>query len=329
MKKDSDNQLFFDFDTPGCSSLPVMEAAANKDAAIVDASELPPEVELEAESADIAEAAVAVSTAVEQQMIAEEQNEVQKAEKKPRKTSGNPELPLYQAVLAHLVREGVSAAALNVPCRQKKYHAPVAAYYSEYTKRLNRLSGTVVVDVYSKRCQCLPECAGAQAVARELVELKQQRGAMEAQIRIDEPHLLAEDELFDEFRSFDYNRSCNKEYHKLCRRIRSLEQSLYKGTRMEQLAKAAVADHLIIAVPENMISADEMPDNWGVWYIMPDRSIREVKAPEKQECSQESRLHLMQNIGHAALNSVLFAQGVKVDNSGRTRFTRQPRARRK
>ena len=81
MKKDSDNQLFFDFDTPGCSSLPVMEAAANKDAAIVDASELPPEVELEAESADIAEAAVAVSTAVEQQMIAEEQNEVQKAEK--------------------------------------------------------------------------------------------------------------------------------------------------------------------------------------------------------------------------------------------------------
>ena len=104
---------------------------------------------------------------------------------------------------------------------------------------------------------------------------------------------------------------------------------MYKGTRMEQLARSGVADYLIIAVPENMISADEMPDNWGVWYIMPDKSIREVKTPEKQQCSELNRLHLMQNIGHAALNSVLFANGVKITQNGAVRFTRQPRARRK
>ena len=296
MKKDSENQLFFDFDAPP-PPVPIKPA---------------PEV-----VAEIAEEVQPTVPQIEPEPVLKE------------KPEGLSEHELYQAVLAHLVKQGAASAALHVPCRQRKFKTPVAAYFSEYKGKHNRLSGTVAVDIYSKRCQCLPDCAGSQAVARELVELKQQRNVMEAEIRIAEPHLRAEDELFDEFRSYDYSRSCNKDYHKLCRRISSLEQSLYKGTRMEQLAKAAVADHLIIAVPENLITAEEMPDSWGVWYIMPDKSICEVKAPEKQECSEASRLHLMQNIGHAALNSVLFVNGIKFRKDGKARFTRPPRARRK
>jgi len=290
MKKDSENQLYFDFDAPAV----IPEAAE-----VAAAPELP----------EVAEVPVDPAVLKEEKAL--------------------NEFELYQAVMAHLVKLGAAAGALHVPCRQKKYKAPVAAYFSEYRNRHHRLAGTVVVDIYSKRSQCLPECAGSQAVSRELVELKQQRSAMEEQIRIEEPHLRAEDELFDEFRSYNYSQSSNKKYHKLCRRIASLQQSLYKGTRMEQLAKAAVADQLIIAVPENMISSEEMPDNWGVWYIMPDKSIREVKAPEKQPCSQLSQLHLLQNISRAAFGSVLFANGIKVRADGKVRFTRPPRARRK
>lgn len=324
MKKDSDNQLLFDFDTPLYeTSTPVQSNEPD----LPPASEaVPVDTGLIPDTASDG-GSVAGSNEVSPAVAAPE-TAVVGSEKKPR-SNGDPELPLYQAVLAHLVKNGATAAALHVPCRLRKFKAPVAAYYSQYKGRLNKLSAAVVVDVYSKREQCLPECAGSDAVARELVELKQQRSTMEAQIRIDEPHLRAEDELFDEFRSFNYSASSNKKYHKLCRRIRSLEQSLYKGTRMELLARAAVADYLIIAVPENLIAPDEMPDNWGVWYILPDGSVREVKAPEKQECSDESRLHLMQNIGHAALNSVLFANGIKMRSDGTARFTRLPRARRK
>ena len=300
MKKDSENQLFFNFDEP---LAPVEHTVEVVEVVAEAAPELPADTAPEVKSAA---AEIEVET-----------------------TRALTEFELYQAVLAHLVKLGASAGAMHVPCRQRKYKAPVAAYFSEYRNRRNHLSGTVVVDIYSKRSQCLPECAGSKAVARELVELKQLRSEMEEEIRIAEPHLRAEDELFDEFRSYNYSQSSNKEYHKLCRRIASLQQSLYKGTRMEQLAKAAVADQLIIAVPENMINSDEMPDNWGVWYILPDKTIREVKAPEKQECSPASQQHLLQNIGHAAFSSVLFANGIKLRSDGKVRFTRPPRSRRK
>ena len=234
-----------------------------------------------------------------------------------------------QAVLAYLAKTGVSGAALQVPCRMKKFKADVAGYYSCYEKRLNKIASTIAVDIYTRRSQCLPECAGQKAVLAELIELRQQRTAMEEVIRVEEPYLRAEDELFDEFRSYDYSRSANKDYHKLCRRIASLQQSLYKGTRMEQLAKADVADYLVIAVPENLLTLEEIPDDWGLWYIMPDRSIREMQTPARQECSEASRIHLVQNIGRAALNNVLFANGIKLLNSNKARFTRPPKARRK
>lgn len=287
MKKDPDNQLFFDFDAP---PPPVSSECAEKSAvsAVNSAAE-----------------AVAVDPC--------------KLDK----------FALLQAVLAHLISSGASGAALQVPCRLRKFQADVAAYYSCYRRRINELERTIVIDVYTRRSQCLPESAGHEAMLEELCELRDKRTAMEAQIKIDEPGLWVEEELFDEFRTFDYTRSTNKEYHKLCRRITSLQHSIFKGTRMERLARSDVADYLVMAVPEGLLSVKEIPDNWGLWYIMPDKSVKVVVEPSLQECSSESRLHLVQNIGHAALRSVLFANGVKIKANGEARFTRQPKARRK
>ena len=304
MKKDSENQLFFDFDAPAESpvaevvetvAVPVPEAAAARTV------EIPP-----------AEAPQAAPAAAEQAPKAVENSHA-----------------LHQAVFAQLVKNGAAGAALHVPCRKQKFKASVAAYFTDSRKYLNELQSCVLVDIYSRRNQCIPECAGSQAVAAELAGLRKKRSAMEEQIKLDEPELRVEDELFDEFRSFDFARSTNKEYHQLCRRINSLQQSLYKGTRMEQLARSAVADYLIIAVPENVISEDELPDNWGLWYISEELKVREIKAPTKQNCTPESRLHMLQNIGRCALNNVLFANGVRINADKSVRFTRIPRARRK
>ena len=312
MKKSSVNQLFFDFDAPVASPV---KAAEN--VGIAEASVLP--------AADSAETAAAAENPAVPELVQDPIVQTA-AEPEPRKLD---KFALLQSVLAYLVQSGASGAALQVPCRLKKFQADVAAYYSCYRKRINHLERTLVVDVYTARNQCLPESAGRSVMLEELSDLRLQRSDMEAQIRIDEPDLWVEEELFDEFRTFDYTRSTNKNYHKLCRRIASLQQSLYKGTRMEQLAKSDVADYLVMAVPENMLSEKEIPDGWGLWYIMPDRSIKVIVNPALQECSSNSRLHLVQNIGHAALNCVLFANGVKIKSSNKVRFTRPPRARRK
>ncbi len=236
---------------------------------------------------------------------------------------------LRQAVLAHLVREGATGVGLRVPSRVRRFQADLAAYWSEPVRRINRITRCVMVDVYADRNLCLPECADRDGVARELAELKAQRSAMEDEIRRAEPELRETDALFEEFQSYDYTRSSNRAYQKLCRRIGALHQSLYKGTRVEQLSQAGVADYLYMAVPENLIAPEELFDGWGLWYILPDRSVREVKPAGRQDCKDVSRQHLVQNIGSAALKSVLFAQGVRLTAAGTIHFTRPPRARRK
>ena len=305
MKKSSDNQLFFDFDAPLASQA---ELDFSPVAEPENVAEIPPE-----ESPVVECIAETVETPADDSL----------------KNAKPDKFGMLQAVLAYLAQSDASGAALQVPCRLKKFQADVAAYYSCYRKRINHLERTLVVDVYTERKQCLPESAGRAAMLDELADLREKRSAMEQQIRIDEPDLWVEEELFDEFRTFDYSRSTNKEYHKLCRRIASLQQSLYKGTRMEQLARADVADYLVMAVPEGMLCEKEIPDNWGLWYILPDKSVKVVVNPALQECSSESRLHLVQNIGHAALHCVLFANGVKIKSNNKASFTRPPRARRK
>ena len=313
MKKSSDKQLFFDFDAP-VAAAPVNETVEENLSDLLEAAE---PVELSVENAATPDAVP--------EPVAETLPETPAVEE-PHKLD---RFALLQAALAYLAQSGAAGAALQVPCRLRKFQADVAAYYSCYRKRINHLERTLVVDVYTERKQCLPESAGRGAMLEELSELREKRTVMEQAIRIEEPDLWVEEELFDEFRTFDYSRSTNKEYHKLCRRINSLQQSLYKGTRMEQLARADVADYLVMAVPENMLSEKEIPDGWGLWYIMPDKSVKVVVNPALQECSSESRLHLVQNIGHAALNCVLFANGVKLKSNNKVRFTRPPRARRK
>ena len=216
MKKSSDKQLFFDFDAP-VAAAPVNETVEENLSDLLEAAE---PVELSVENAATPDAVP--------EPVAETLPEIPAVEDN-RKLD---RFALLQAALAYLAQSGAAGAALQVPCRLRKFQADVAAYYSCYRKRINHLERTLVVDVYTERKQCLPESAGRGAMLEELSELREKRTVMEQAIRIEEPDLWVEEELFDEFRTFDYSRSTNKEYHKLCRRINSLQQSLYKGTRM-------------------------------------------------------------------------------------------------
>ena len=94
---------------------------------------------------------------------------------------------LRQAVLAHLVRNHVTGAALRVPSRRRKFQADIAAYWSEAAGRINQISCCAMVDIHTDRAGCLPECTDRSGVTRELIELRRRKQQLEARIRETEP----------------------------------------------------------------------------------------------------------------------------------------------
>lgn len=249
----------------------------------------------------------------------------------PPETAAPDELTIRQAVLAHLMREGYSGAALKVPGKLRKFPADIAAFRLHDGVRSGETTCCVMIDIRTDRASCLPECGGRDEVAAELKSLRRRKAELEAEIRRTEPELRETDELFDEFQSYTYDRSANTEYQALRRRLEALQQAFFKGTRMERLSRAAAADYLYLAVPEGLIEPEELFEGWGLWYIRPDHSLVEVRPAAPRDCGDRERALLVRNIAQAAFGQVLFAQGVHgaPRDPGSIYFTRPPRARRK
>ena len=238
---------------------------------------------------------------------------------------------LRRAVAAFLAAQEPAGLAMRVPSRISRYLVDAAAFWVDRTgsgrNMVSRVSRTVAVDVFTDRGECLPECAGAAELARELRELRAARMRMEARIRENEPWLAVGGELFAEFRTFDYASSSDAEYQKLMRRHSRVQHALFKGSRLEKVRAAGVADYLYIAVPAHVVEPEEIADGWGLLHVYPDGGIRVARVATRQNCSAESRLHLAFNIAACSVESVLFREGVSVDRRGRIRLCRPPRRR--
>ena len=94
---------------------------------------------------------------------------------------------------------------------------------------------TAVVLCCQTREDCWPECSDAEAIIREITELKTELAKQETEIRATEPELRTTDMLFDEFASWDYSKSQNKAYHQNRHRLANLETALFKGTRLARI----------------------------------------------------------------------------------------------
>ncbi len=234
---------------------------------------------------------------------------------------------MRQAVLAYLAGQSPAGLALRVPARIRKYKADAAAFWVESQGKHNRLSRTVAVDIFRTRAECVPACADAAELMKELKELRRERIRLEAHIRETEPELAVSDELFTEFSSYHYASSRNSDYHKLLRRQGKIQHALFKGSRIEAVRQAGVADYLYMALPAGELEADELADGWGLLHVLPDGRIKVAKVAARQICCDESRLHLAFNIAMQAANNVLFANGVQLLGNGAIRFSRPPRRR--
>jgi hypothetical protein len=233
---------------------------------------------------------------------------------------------LLQSAFAFLLSLKPDAAATNVSTRCSRYQAACAGFWKRANSR-GRISitRTAVVVMYDDIDNCFTDCASREARMENISKLQQQKKIMEAEIRRTEPHLAAADDLFSDFRTWDYRSSSNREYHKLRRTLEKELHALCQGSRLEKIREAGVADLCYLAVPEKLIDPDMLLPTWGLVELSAaSPRFKLIRQPEMQNnTTPNGRSNLAFNIASAALKATRFAAGI--DANGKLR--RPPRKR--
>ena len=224
---------------------------------------------------------------------------------------------MEQAALAFLVSLKPDAIARNVPTRNAKYRATAAGFWKHARSKGAIVTRTALVMMYDDINCCFSDCENREARLKRINAMQQQKSAMEKDIRRNEPHLAAADDLFSEFRSWDYSASANADYHRLCSIIEKELQILNKGSKLERIRQAGVADQCYLAIPSEAVKAELIPEPWGIVGIDSTTPrfhlIREAALQDNVFPQQRNGFAL--NIGTAANSAVCFTNGVDKDSS--------------
>jgi hypothetical protein len=236
---------------------------------------------------------------------------------------------LKQAALAWAATLKPSALAIGVPTRISRFKADVAAVWSAPgKKRLLHPVKTLIIEVRRDREACWPDCSRREEMLTPLRDKKAEKKMIEADIRSNEPELRETDTLFEEYESWNYAGSRNKDYKKCLKKVKVLENALYQGSRFERIAQANVADFLYLAVPAGAVEASELAEGWGLLYINADKSVEIVREADDMRCAEPAKAHLAFNIAAACAKSLLFSEGILIRKNGIPSFTPIPKRRR-
>ncbi len=246
---------------------------------------------------------------------------------------------MQRALLRWLLTQEAPPAgmALDVPTRVVRFKADVGAFWNiskanphdEGPSKVLQPTAATLIQCYTEREECWTDCTRTDEIMPRLEELREQRSELEAVIRNTEPALRDPHTLFEEYAEWHYENSQNKTYHAVHRQIERLEHALLEGTKFEQIRGAGVADFLYLAVPENLVTADELADGWGLLWVAPNLHVTIKRSAMQRDCFHANRMHLVQNIATSATKSVLFANGLRTSQSGDAYFVQQPRGHRK
>ena len=234
---------------------------------------------------------------------------------------------LQQAALAFMVSLNPEALAVNVPTRTAKFRATAAGLWRHAGRKGNTITRTALVVMYEDIGHCFADCAGREERLKKIASLQEEKTALEALIRMNEPHLAAADDLFSEFRTWDYASSENREYHRLCRKLKRELDEISHGSKLERIRRAGVADQCYLALPRNMAEPELIPEEWGVVELFPElprfRLLRE--AAYLSDITPSARASFAVRIAASAAEAVRFCNGV--DRSGALRKLPRRRGR--
>lgn len=234
---------------------------------------------------------------------------------------------LRQAAMAFLATLKPAGIAANVPTRRSKYRVAAAGFWRpENNRKHHTVSKTAIVVMYDDLDCCFSDCASRDQRIAVISSLQETKSAMEAGIRQKEPHLASADDLFGEFRSWDYSSTSNPDYRKICRKLDKELKALTQGSKLEYIRRAGNADWCYLAVPENLVDPAMIPPEWGIVELtFSPRGFKLIRNPMLlPEVTPDGRMQLALNIASAAAGAACFANGV--DANGHMR--RPPKKRR-
>lgn len=282
---------------------------------------------LQPEQPEAANPPAAPTAAAEEPKASEAENPPATPAAQPRKTERKlSHAELQQLTLGFLASLHPDAVALQVPARFRKYQVTAAGFWRGDGRNYRNVERTAVVVLYERFEHCFSDCADRDARLEAIHALRAEKELLEAEIRRTEPELGATDDLFSEFRRWDYASSRNPRYRKLSRQLEKLRHALHQGSRLEHIRQTGVADLCYLAVPEGLVAPDEIAAGWGLVYLGQDRSFRLAREAEMQTITtQEGRRILAQNIAVSASAAVLFAAGIDRSRNGGVAYRRPPR----
>jgi hypothetical protein len=251
-----------------------------------------------------------------------------------RKQNLNRRRVLRLGVLQWLFTADVpDAVAFDVPTRPVGLKADlIASWHSPQRHKKLRMSLLVpqrvmLVLCMESRAECWPECANPEEILAEIARLRTEMQHAEKEIRSSEPDLLDNNMLFEEFAVWNYGKSKNLDYQQLRSRMKSLENNLYKGTKLEKIARLGLADELYLAVPENELHPQELIAGWGLLSVGKDLQVKVLQKSAERQVLPEMRMHIVQQMLCTGRNALLESQGFQIMNDGSCRFVKRPRCR--
>lgn len=275
----------------------------------------------------------------ESQLIFEFAKDFEKPLLKSQSVSGYKNIEEFQerdirrAVMAWLAKFIPYSVGVIVPTRVSNYRANVAASWSKTVSKKGRKTlypyKTVIVEVRTAKDSCAIEYGKEEGLNSLLAAEKDRKIQLEVTIRKNEPELKLTDTLFSDIESWDYSKSNNKAYLKCCKKIEELERNINNGSRFERIRQALLADYLYLAVPRGLVKKEEIANGWGLLYVNEDMSVNLVAEPENWNCPIENKMHLVQNIAKASTSVLYNSYGILLAKSGKTKFIRMPRKRRR
>ena len=259
---------------------------------------------------------------------AEEEETVEETIVTIRKKNAFPELTeqhLRRAALGFLATLNPESMGMNFSSGIARIKVDAGAYFFA-PGRTPVVDRTIAVVTCIDRNKCWIDASLKADLLEMLTRAQAEKAALEEELKVREPD-LKDDSLFPEAQIWDFSRARSRKYKSCLKKIEKLEYSIYHGSKFERMMFEQLADEFYLVVPTGLITAAELPEEWGLVYVAEDFSATVIREAKKCNCPQEKRMVFALRAAAAGCSDLLFANGISLTKDGAARFHLPPKRR--
>ena len=259
---------------------------------------------------------------------AEEDEAVEETVVTVRKKNAFPELTeqhLRRAALGFLATMNPESLGMNFPSGIARIKVDAGAFFFG-PGRTPVVDRTIAVVTCIDRNKCWIDASLKADLLAMLTQAQAEKMALEEELKVREPD-LKDDSLFPESQIWDFSRARSRKYKSCLKKIERLEYSIYHGSKFERMMFEQLADEFYLIVPTGLITAAELPEEWGLVYVAEDFSATVIREAKRCDCPPEKRTAFALRAAATGCGDLLFANGISITKDGTARFHLPPKRR--